>query len=456
MPLAYKPTDLELRSCFLYNYAGEKLDIRNIMLEFNIYHSIFSNATKIDVAILDGNGLVEIFPIVGEETLEIEFKTPTFEKTLNYFFRIYNVSDKDKFETRSDKYILHGTSQEVVSNLRKSVNKSYVDMPISTIVKGIYNSFLKPTEEEYTKIKKNKTLSIQETNDNFSVVFTGEKPITAIKYLSQEAQTKNDQEGQGSNFYFFEKSDGYYFETIDGMLLKDPSYDFYFTLASNEDHATQGEKIDDDKKITNYSFVNQVNTLKNLARGLYAHNIETIDPITKRFTTDNFSYKNDSKKITHIEHDKKKIDDTFLYSEDSLLSKDSGTSVNYYMISNIGEDYNKQPYLSKAITNDPQIRNPRKLHKFLKYNVAAKAQLSNIVLSITIPGNTKLEIGDVVNLHIPQSSELPELSKKLNLLYDKKFLVVSIRHTFNKKNNKFYTIFECRKDTYAKKAEKVE
>ena len=218
MPLAYKPTDLELRSCFLYNYAGEKLDIRNIMLEFNIYHSIFSNATKIDVAILDGNGLVEIFPIVGEETLEIEFKTPTFEKTLNYFFRIYNVSDKDKFETRSDKYILHGTSQEVVSNLRKSVNKSYVDMPISTIVKGIYNSFLKPTEEEYTKIKKNKTLSIQETNDNFSVVFTGEKPITAIKYLSQEAQTKNDQEGQGSNFYFFEKSDGYYFETIDGKI----------------------------------------------------------------------------------------------------------------------------------------------------------------------------------------------------------------------------------------------
>jgi hypothetical protein len=188
-------------------------------------------------------------------------------------------------------------------------------------------SFLKPTEEEYTKIKKNKTLSIQETNDNFSVVFTGEKPFTAIKYLSQEAQTKNDQEGQGSNFYFFEKSDGYYFETIDGMLLKDPSYDFYFTLASNEDHATQGEKIDDDKKITNYSFVDQVNTLKNLARGLYAHNIETIDPITKRFTTDNFSYKNDSKKITHIEHDKKKIDDTFLYSEDSLLSKDSGTSV---------------------------------------------------------------------------------------------------------------------------------
>ena len=97
-----------------------------------------------------------------------------------------------------------------------------------------------------------------------------------------------------------------------------------------------------------------------------------------------------------------------------------------------------------------------KLHNFLKYNILSKAQLSNIVLSITIPGNSDLEIGDVVNLHIPQASELPELAKKLNLLYDKKFLITSLRHMFNKKNNKFYTIFECRKDTYAKKAKKVE
>ena len=132
------------------------------------------------------------------------------------------------------------------------------------------------------------------------------------------------------------------------------------------------------------------------------------------------------------------------------------TSGSYYIQSNIGENYNKQPYLSNATSTDPQIRNPRRLQNWFKYNILSKAQLSNIVLSITVPGNTGIEVGDVVNLHIPQSSELPELSKKLNLLYDKKFLVTSLRHTFNKKNNKFYTIFECRKDTYAKKAKKVE
>jgi len=455
--LTYSPTDLELKSCILYNYNGEALDIRNIMLEFNIYHSVFANSTKIDVAILDGNGLVEIFPIIGEETLEIEFKTPTFEKSLKYYFHIYNVSDKDRFESRSDKYVLHGCSQETISDHRKSIPKSYIDLPVSTIIKSIYNSYLRPTAEEYTNVKKNKTLSIQETNDNFSVVFPDHiTPFKAIKYVCAEAQTKNDQEGLGSNFYFFEKTDGYYFETVDSMLLKKPSHDFYFTLASSETSANQGEKINEDQKITNYDFVQQVNVLKNLSRGMYSHNVQTIDTITKRFTTDSFSYKNDSNKVTHIENDKKKLDYSFLLSEESLFATDAGTSGSYYIQSNIGENYNKQPYLSNATNTDPQIRNPRRLQNWFKYNILSKAQLSNIVLSITVPGNTGIEVGDVVNLHIPQSSELPELSKKLNLLYDKKFLVTSLRHTFNKKNNKFYTIFECRKDTYAKKAKKVE
>lgn len=456
MALSYKSTDLELRSCVLHNYAGETMDVRNIILEFNIYHSVFANATKIDMALLDGNGLVEIFPIIGEETLVMEFKTPTFENTLRYCFHIYNVSDKDKFEPRSDKYILHGSSQEVMGNLRRSVNRSYVDMPVSSIVKSIYNNFLKPTDEnEYTVIRKNKKLSIQETKDNFTVVFTGEKPITAIKYLCQEAQAKNDEAGFGSNFYFFEKSDGYYFETIDSMLLKEPVDDFFLAQASVEVDPIAGKKIDEDKKITNLDFVEQVNVLKNLGRGIYAHKVETIDPITKRFTTDTFSYKNESQKITHLEHKKKKLDDTFLYSEESLLSDGVDSSVTYYTISNIGDNYSKQDFLSSATATDPQIRNPRKLHSFLKYNVASKAQLSNIVLSVTIPGNSKIEVGDVVNLHIPQSSELPEIAKQLNLLYDKKFLVVSVRHTFKKTDNKYYTIFECRKDTYGKKAEKV-
>jgi hypothetical protein len=130
-----------------------------------------------------------------------------------------------------------------------------------------------------------------------------------------------------------------------------------------------------------------------------SHSVETIDPITKRFTTDDFLYDTDYNKIAHLEKDVK------LYSNKSLFKNKTNSPKMYYMQSNIGENYNKQPYLSNANSTDPQIRNPRTLHKFLNINYLSRLQLNNIVLSISVPGNTDIEIGQIINIHIPQNSE---------------------------------------------------
>ena len=121
------------------------------------------------------------------------------------------------------------------------------------------------------------------------------------------------------------------------------------------------------------------------------------------------------------------------------------------MQSNIGENYNKQIYLLNAITTDPQIRNPREMHKWFKFDLASRVQLNNIVFTVGVPGNTDIEIGQVVNIHIPQNSGIEEYKKKQNLIYGNKFFVTAVRHTFNKQDNSFFTIFEAVKDVYAKK-----
>lgn len=467
MSLTYEPTDLELGQCTLYNYAGESMDIRNILREWNIYSSIFSNAVIFKGVLVDGNGLVEIFPIIGEETMEIEFRTPSYDNFTTYLFRIYNVEGKDKFEPRSEKYIIKGLSQESVNNMQRKVRKSFVDVPVSNVVEEIYNAHLRPGHQDFVKVKKNKKkpLTVHNTAGNISVAFTGEHPFAAIKYLAQEAQAATDDRftqtqdpKSGSAFYFFEKTDGYHFETVDSMLLKPAVKDFYFTQASYEDDITDGDKIPASEKITTYNFVEQTDIMENMGSGHYLNLVEAIDPITKQFTKDVFSYQEESNNITHLEHEKKKLDATFLQSEGSSVFGGETTKTHYIVsdISPTGEKRSQIDYLSPAVATDPQIRNARQLHKFLKYNVVAKAQLGNVVLSITIPGNSRLEVGDVVNLHIPQASEIPDIARKLNFLYDKRFLVTAIRHTYNKADNKYYTIFECRKDTYGKKAEKVE
>lgn len=453
MTIPYKPGDVELKSCLLYNYNKKVIDIRHLTVEFNIYHDIFDYGITCELVLADSNGIVEFMPIVGEETLAISFKTPTFDNLLTYVFRVYSITDKNKSEQRSDVFVIHGVSQEGLSNQRKGVKKSYVDLPASTIVKSIYNEFLKPTEEEYGIIKKNKVLEIEETKDNVSLVVPDKKPFDVINYLAGEAESKNDQESLASNFIFFEDADGWHFKTIDSMLTQDAVENFFLVDAQVEQEKDMGDKINPHQKISNLDFESQLDTLENLEMGLYFNTIETIDPITKRFTTDSYLYERDSSKIGHVE---KSFNNRKYLTENSIFKNDAGSSKSIMIISNIGENYSKQNFLNAAVTNDPQIRNPRKIHKFLKYDIASRLQLENISFSVTVPGNSDIRIGDIVNLHIPQSTSKKDFEKKVNILYDKRFFIIALRHTYNKKDNSFFTVFECVKDSFAKELVEVE
>jgi len=456
MPITeYKANDIELDSVLLYNSKRNFIDINKIMVEFNIYHDLFDKATLCDVFINDANALVDLFPIVGDETLVIVFRTPTFKKRLTYVFRIYKITDREVVEQRSEGYVLHGISQESIADLRKSVNRSYVDLKGHQIVEGIYNDFLRPTEEEFGVVKKNIGLNLQETLQNHSIVFPGEKPFDAIDYVCYEAFPEvQTQVSESPNFIFFQREDGWYFNTIDSLIEADPVEDFFYAPANSEE-TSKSSKIHDHQKISTMDILSQLDTIDNLKHGLYAHKVETIDPIMKRFTTDTFVYSREMNEIAHLEKSKKDFGSEFLISQDSFFNSDADTSKKYYTIGHIGENYSSQKELVGSGVTDPQIRNPRRMHERLKYNVASRFQLSNIEVSITIPGNSDIHVGQIVNLHIPLATENADFAKKLKLLWDKKFLVTALRHTYQKSDNVFFTVLECVKDTYAKKTVEV-
>ena len=266
--------------------------------------------------------------------------------------------------------------------------------------------------------------------------------------------------------------------TIDSLLTqkyknapsKEADYfdDFYLMDAALEQRAkATGLVIHPRQIISTVDFEKQFDTLENIESGLYFHKVETIDPILKKFTTNNFHYDTEAKKFEHLEKNKK------LYSKDSIFSKDEindvstskhRTSYQHYFVSNIGPestpDYYNIPYVKEKIyipykntketETDAQIRNPRQVHNWFSYDLASRIQLNNIVLTITIPGNTDIEIGHKVNLHIPQTSEVPEYMSKLNLLYNKRFFITAVRHVINKNDETFFTTIECIKDVYGR------
>lgn len=473
----YRPHDIEIKNFVLLNYRNKYVDIRHVMVEFTIFHDIFANGLECEIVIVDSNGLIEMLPIVGDETAVITFKTPTFDDYRTYTFRIYKVSDRTNLQQRSDAYVLYGCSQEIINSYRFSVNKSYKDLSADKVVKAIYNSFLKPVPQDHYAVKE-KNISIQETLGNCHFVFSGEEPMKAINYICKEAEVKStglfitddfnnkqikteeiEDTSLASNFVFYESYDGWNFRTIDSLfnqtyvkkdrnnkeITRDYFEDFYLTDALRQMSKNLQEKVSQHQVISSIDYEKQFDNLERLKSGLYYHTVETIDPITKTFTSESFNFDKDQNNINHLEKDRK------LYSHESIFGRDSNTSVKYYMISNIGSNYSRKSIFANAINDDPQIRNPRRIHNWFKYDYVSRLQLNNIVVSIGIPGNTDIEIGQVINLHIPQLSGIEEYKRKENLMFGNRFFITAVRHTYNKEQNSFFTVFECVKDTYAKK-----
>ena len=76
----------------MVNFEGNVTDIRNLVSEFSIYENLFSNYLTGYLVMLDNIGFLERFPIIGEEFVELSFRTPE-QKKLTYTFAVYKVEN---------------------------------------------------------------------------------------------------------------------------------------------------------------------------------------------------------------------------------------------------------------------------------------------------------------------------------------------------------------------------
>jgi hypothetical protein len=447
--MAYKPSEIDLQTCLISNYDGKWVELRELVLEFNVYHDLLSPGIKCDIIVNDGVGLIEKVPLVGDETIILEFKDGSADSTkLTYCFSLYKISDRVQQQDRTSTYTIHGISQEVIKNMRSSIGRSYTDMTGKQIITGVYESYLKPKLDEFKYIKKSKSLIIDDTIGNHSFVVAKKTPLTFINMLQKEIE---DAKYKSSAFLFYENVDGWRFKTVDSLIDKEPVDDFYFTSAINDDRNTKKseDNIKDYQIISNIDYYSQFDVVDNHATGLLDNTVMTVDPIRKVFNSDTFIYNNDFKQIKHLEKHK-------IYTEESLYRKNNGQSTTSYIVSQHGQQYDKLPYISNGKANDHFVRNPRRLHKFLKFMLPTFSQLNNIILNIIIPGNSTLNVGEIINVHIPQQSADLDHMTKDNLLFGNKFLITAIRHTYNKIDNRYSTVIQVVKDTYAKNPVEVE
>ena len=91
--------EVELQKLVLISSSGTAIDLTELVININIYESVFSHAMSGSILIGDTNNLSVNLPIIGQEYLSLKLNTPTLEdKAIDYsenVFVVYKIKQRE-------------------------------------------------------------------------------------------------------------------------------------------------------------------------------------------------------------------------------------------------------------------------------------------------------------------------------------------------------------------------
>ena len=413
-------------------------DISAGVVNFRYYEDVYSPMLTATVVVANTGNVIEGddgkiqslyngFPLRGGERLNIKIAGNSDDNEgleLNdlYVGSITNVM----IESGREIFTLNLVSREAITNETVRVGKKFpVAQKISDSVKDICENYLS-TDKLY---------DIDETMNPYGFYGNMRKPFTILTMLASKSVPGNvSGKDATAGYFFFETQQGFRFKSIDSLIRTEPFAEKYVyspgVVDSND--ATK------DFKILEFSTSKNQNLLENLERGAFCSHRKYLNPLTFEYTPRSqtiFKLEDYSGNIENLGAD---IDVVL----PSLSSSDSRTlaSVPSRYVTGI---------LDIGITdkNVSELGNadPARIHSqaMMRYNT-----LFTQILTMTIPLNTNLKAGDILECEFPRIDQ--EKRKEPDPEQSGLYLIKKLTHYFDATGS--YTKLQLARDTTGRKA----
>ena len=436
-PGAYLLDDISLVSYQSANGSNtpKSVNIKTLVLEMNLYESLQGPGLSGNIVVADGQAIVSHLPLTGYERIEFKLATPgcgrgyDFSADTGHPMYIYKISDRTPTTPRSQLYVLHFCSKEMIDNEMKRVNRTLTGS-IDQMVVDVFRNDLEST----------KNLIVEETRGLHKFVMPRLKPFKAISKLTTNAEPLKY---NSSGMLFYEDSTGFRFRSLENMLAISGVARPVVAKFQQKPRNVKGgtgvtDIISEMQTVDGYSIVNQFDTLKNLSNGVYASKVITHDIFNKSFSEIDFDYNLYFPKIFHTEHDGSggKVDNKgqlplFNYKDGKMISDKPEGSLNFVST-------------TEKLQND--YEGPEG-ERTLPRNDAQKFSFKSQSISLDCKGFTGLSVGDLVSFEVP-SYEPPGMDNPLDIdpYMSGRYLVYKIHHRISSNADVHTMNLECVKD----------
>lgn len=421
-PKGYRhPGDYNLDVCFLKLFDGTEKEIGGIGVEINVHQDISSHYMTCSVVIDDASDLLGNYvngfvgAINGLGTLTLKFKTASDDfDARELSFGIYKLTNRARINEKEETYVIHGISEEAYYTKSRKISRALGKGSgglISNMITGIHKEFFK------TK----KKLDVDKTKGLHKFVIPNLSVDDTIEFIRIEA----DSSSRAPYYFFYETFDGFKFKDLNVLVQQEPIETYQYLPMNMKSSDTTNSNIDATNII---SFVqkNEKDYLTKINKGQFKSKTINIDVHRKKKTEIVFDYENNFKKfntISNASYPSYEIDDNAYVN---LITSRTGHDTDSVM--------------------SAEAPVPKRINERKSFRNSYRETFFNQMLSVTIPGDSNVQAGDVVELDIPKATITNENSedRKADKYLSGKYLVARVRH---KMQGEMYTTeMDCVRD----------
>jgi len=369
-----------------FSYGLNEVTIEGVgihpgIITFCYYESLLQDSIVVTATYADsgvrgpgGKNVFEGLPVVGGEKTKVSFKDANGVTINAELFLKNNPTTGDR--TTTGIYNLIMVSEEIRENNRVRVPIRFDGQP-SDHVRQILTEYLKTT----------KNLDIEDTLIPRNFYGANKKPIYLINWLAQHSvpSATSDAYGKTAGFFYFETSEGIKFKSIDFLMGQEPKSKIIY----NETPDKRGEKIPPgyDTTALSYHKSNRNDVVLKEEIGAYANRIVNFNPF-------DFLYE------VNVYNAQEFMGAYTLAGKTMPVQETDFTRTTYYL-RDIGTlpSGTTQQQIEKSKEENFKISEIRN-QAIMRYN-----QLFISQISITIPSDYTLHVGDTVRFDAPSQQE---------------------------------------------------
>ena len=399
--------------------GSKTVDIAPGTVMIDYYEDIFSPTLTAKLQVTnEGNSIVgedgelqSIYnglPLRGGETVTLKIKGNTEDNPgidLKFFVSsISNVIVRKKTESFS----LNLVSIGAITNETSRVGRKYpTSNKISESVKDIIKNYLNDQRD----------VDVDPTQNPYGFIGNMRKPFTTLMWLASKSVPEKSKDDATAGYLFYETITGFHFRSLDSIIDSKPVAKYYSSEVI--------EQGNNDFKIIRYSTSLNEDVLGKLQRGAYCSYRIFFDPLT-------FNYTDPTKGAFKLEDYKSAA----TLGKDVVLPGNLGESPSRYVTA-VMDRGTMEKGASKKENADPTLSQSQAL---MRYN-----SIFSQKLSMTVPSNTNLEAGDIIECEFALASAKNTVDTEQSGLY----MIKELCHHFDSCGS--YTSLTLIKDTFGSK-----